>query len=124
MPSNENFITVEMFNAGIQELKNELKAEMQKNNTEIKTEIRVLQSDTAHLQTSIYWGFAIIAIVIALVTLFKNDKTENKAKKDVTVEQVHEIVDTAISKTLASLGKWLRKQKRLKLKTLPAQKKI
>ena len=105
MPSNENFITVEMFNAGIQELKNELKAEMQKNNTEIKTEIRVLQSDTAHLQTSIYWGFAIIAIVIALVTLFKNDKTENKAKKDVTVEQVHEIVDTAISKTLASLGK-------------------
>ena len=105
MPSNENFITVEMFNAGIQELKNELTAEIQKNNTEIKTEIRVLQSDTAHLQTSIYWGFAIIAIVIALVTLFKNDKTENKAKKDVTVEQVHEIVDTAISKTLASLGK-------------------
>ena len=79
MLSNDNYITIETFNKGIQELKQDLKAEIQ----EIRTDIRVLQSDTAHLQTSVYWGFAIIGIIIAFFALFKKDEkkqafTENE----------------------------------------------
>ena len=97
MPSNENYITVEMFNNGIREIKAEIQ--------EIRTDIRVLQSDTAHLQTSVYWGFAIMGLVLTIAIFFKGDKTEKKSQQSVTIEQVHEIVDTAIAKTLASLGK-------------------
>ena len=70
-----------MFNNGIQELK----AEIQKNNIEI----RVLQSDTAHLQTSVYWGFAIIGIVLTIVIFFKGEKTEKK--QTLTENQVIEV---------------------------------
>ena len=85
--------------------------------SKIHSEIRALQndvtslkSDSAHLQTSIYWGFAIIAIVIALVgftvslapaflEFLKNKKTYT------TTEQVQEIVDKAIAKALNSITK-------------------
>ena len=76
-----NYISIEMFNNGIQELK----AEIQKNNIEI----RVLQSDTAHLQTSVYWGFAIIGIVLTIVIFFKGEKTEKK--QTLTENQVIEV---------------------------------
>ena len=76
-----NYISVEMFNNGIQELK----AEIQKNNIEI----RVLQSDTAHLQTSVYWGFAIMALVITIAIFFKCVKTEKK--QNLTENQVIEV---------------------------------
>lgn len=85
--------------------------------SEIHSEIRTLQndvtslkSDNVHLQTSIYWGFAIIAIVIALVgftvslapaflEFLKNKKTY------ATVEQVQEIVDRAIARAFSSINK-------------------
>ena len=62
------------------------------------------------MQTSIYWGFAIIAIVIALVgftvslapaflEFLKNKRTY------ATTEQVQEIVDRAIAKAFSSISK-------------------
>ena len=98
MPNNENYITVDAFNNGIQELKQdfkssiqELKQDLKAEIQEIKTDIRVLQSDTAHLQTSVYWGFAIIAIVIAFFALFKNDNKKQEKKQTFTENQVIEI---------------------------------
>lgn len=87
MPSNDNYITIETFNKGIQELKQDLKAEIQ----EIRTDIRVLQSDTAHLQTSVYWSFAIMGIIIAFFALFKNDNKKEEQKQAFTENQVIEI---------------------------------
>lgn len=42
------------------------------------TEIRINQHDIAHVQTSVYWGFAIIGVIIAFVSLypFKHEKAE------------------------------------------------
>ena len=76
---NTNYITVDAFNNGIQELKQDFKSSFQELKQDLKTEIqkvnteiRVLQSDVAHLQTSVYWGFAIMAIVI--ITAIKTNK--------------------------------------------------
>lgn len=46
-----------------------LKHEIKDTRSELLTEIRVNQTETAHIQTSVYWGFAIMGIVIALVGL-------------------------------------------------------
>ena len=70
MTSGDNYITIEMFNGGIQEIKSEMNQRFDKLENEIKEikqEIRLNKNDTEHLQTSIYWGFAIIGVVIALV---------------------------------------------------------
>ena len=84
MTSNDNFITVEIFNNGIQEIKTELqniKSEM----LEIKAEVKQIENQQLltdakieWLQHSIYWSFAVIGIVIALVGLkpFKKEKAE------------------------------------------------
>lgn len=58
---NQQYVTVEMFNAGIAELKtgiDELKTEIR----EVKYDIRMNEHDIAHLQTSIYWGLALVAL--------------------------------------------------------------
>ena len=96
MPNNENYITVDAFNNGIQELKQdfkssiqELKQDLKAEIQEIKTDIRVLQSDTAHLQTSVYWGFAIMGIVLTIAIFFKGEKTDKK--QTFTENQVIEI---------------------------------
>ena len=75
MTSNDNYITIEMFNAGIQEIKTEIQQvnqridNLQTEVRELGQEMRLTQNDVAHIQTSIYWGFAIMGIVIALVGL-------------------------------------------------------
>ena len=72
MTSTDNYVTVEMFNAGIQEIKTEMNQRFDIIQAEIKEmgqEIRLTQNDVAHIQTSIYWGFAVMGIVIALVGL-------------------------------------------------------
>ena len=76
MASNDHYVTIEIFNQGIQEIKtevkqinNELHQEIKDTKNELLTEIRINEVGTSHLQTSIYWGFAIMGIVIALVGL-------------------------------------------------------
>ena len=66
MTSNDNYITIEMFNAGIQEIKSELK-EIKTELREIKYENQLNKNDTAHLQTTIYWGFALSTLLIGVV---------------------------------------------------------
>ena len=99
MTSNDKqeYITVEMFNDGLKEIKteiialnkriddvqteiNEMKQEIKDTRNELLTEIRLNQHDVAHLQASVYWGFAIIAFVVAFISLnpFRKEKTEHK----------------------------------------------
>ena len=78
MTSNDNYVTVEIFNNGIQEVNQRF----DKLENLINTGIRVNEVAHSYLQTSVYWGFAIIAFVVALVGLnpFKKEKIEKKSE--------------------------------------------
>ena len=126
MMSNDKFVTVEILDERINELKKELKIEINTGNTQIRNElkdataeintaIKINAVDNAHLQTSIYWGFAIatltIGVVIAIVGFFVTlapslrENSKRKESKYTTVEQVQSIVENAISKALLNIGK-------------------
>ena len=94
MTSNDNNITIEIFNKGIQEIKtevkqinNELHQEIKDTRNELLTEIRINEVGTSHLQTSIYWGFAIMGIVIALVGLIVAILALNPSRREKTEKE-------------------------------------
>ena len=59
--NGNNVLTIEMFNAGMSELRAEIR--------DVRYETRLNGAKIDWMQTSIYWGFAIMGIVIALVGL-------------------------------------------------------
>ena len=105
------YIKEETFNLKM----NSLEKRFDKLENLIETEIRLNNQAHEHLQTSIYWGFAIatltIAVVIAIVgfvvTLAPSlrENSKRKESKYTTVEQVQSIVENAISKALLNIGK-------------------
>ena len=110
---NQQFLTVDMFNAKMDAFTATVERKLETSTTELKNEIRLNASDIAHLQTSVYWGFAIVAIVIALVglvatlapafmSLAKNLKDE---KPYITSEQVQDMIDRAIARAFSSIRK-------------------
>ena len=95
---NNNFVTVEMFNAGIQEIKNEMaemrreiKQEIKDTRQELMTEIRINQNDTAHVQTSVYWGFAIMGIIIAFISVYLPRKEKSERGEDLSPRNIRDI---------------------------------
>lgn len=117
MTSNDNvqYVTVEVFNAGISELRSEIhrtNEEIKAAIAEMKHELRYQARDIEHLQTSIYWGFAVIAIVVALVgfvmtlaPMFREMYRDSKqAKKDTppSRSEIQKMVDEAIAKALSA----------------------
>ena len=59
--------------------------------TAIGYELKYHSVDTVHLQTSVYWGFAVIAVVVAFVGFV------------ITLAPMFcEMIDTAVAKALAS----------------------
>ena len=92
---------------------NGMKQEIKDTRSELLTEIRLNQNDTAHLQTSVYWGFAIMAFVVAFVGLypFRREKTENatQQKEILTEARVEKIAETiaekVMSKALAGISR-------------------
>ena len=93
-----NYVTVETFNDGIAAINQRLDKIDQKM-TEMRYEMRYNARDIEHLQTSVYWGFALLGIIIALVQLFKREKSE-QPKPDITRSDVQTMIDAAISKAL------------------------
>ena len=124
MTSGDNVLTVEIFNAGMNEIKFEIqgimseiqimKGEIQgiKNDIqELKNEVRILDKNIAVnsgkvevLQTSINLGFGVIAIVVAFVVAFipyfKREKSEKQEKEFLTVEKAKSMIDEAVSRAL------------------------
>lgn len=125
MTSEDKYITVEMFNAGVEKLRTEIRAgndqirtELLESKTELKAEIRLNAQDTVHLQTSVYWGFAILAVVVALVgfvitlaPMFKGiykDAKEFRRREDMR-EVAREVVkDEVKEEVLKVLGKYMQ----------------
>ena len=115
MTSNDNYITVEMFNDGLNRIEekiitltqdiNQLNQRFDKLENLVMTEIRVNETAHSYLQTSIYWGFAIIAFVVAFVGLypFKREKTENatQQKETLTEARVEKIAETIAEKVMS-----------------------
>ncbi|MBQ3646280.1 MAG: hypothetical protein IJQ47_01005 [Synergistaceae bacterium] len=89
----------------IQGVKAELHAEIQ----DVKVETRMNTQQTADLQTSVYWGFALMTIFIALSgfmislapTFLEHFREKQKSKKYVTHDEVKDIVGYAVEKALA-----------------------
>ena len=93
MTSNDNYITIEMFNAGIQEIKSEFNQRFDK--LENKIEANTIKIDS--VQSSINTGFTTVGIIIALVGLiiavigvFKKEKSEIKSE-DLSPRNIRDI---------------------------------
>ena len=94
--------------AGIEKLSNETKAgiedlrsETMTENTSLNGEIRVISARLDSLETTVYWGFAIIAFILAF-SAFVPAITEffrSLRKPSVTLEDVERIVNAAISQS-------------------------
>ena len=104
MTSNDNYVTIEIFNHGIQEIKNEI-SNLRSEIRDVRYENRLNSAKIDWLQHSIYWGFAVIAFVVAYVSLRPSKKEKSEKQKFTTAEQVQEIVDQAITKAFANLVK-------------------
>ena len=104
MTSNDNYVTIEIFNQGIQEIKNEI-SNLHSEIRDVKYDNRLNSAKIDWLQHSIYWGFAVIAFVVAYVSLRPSRKEKSEKQKFMTAEQVQEIVNNAITKAFANLGK-------------------
>lgn len=123
---NQQYVTVEMFNAGIESLR----AEIRRGNEqmrEIRAEVQALDRkvelnahDIEHVQTSIYWGFAIMALVISLVgfvvtlaPMFKEMYKESRKSAELekkSLKQEQEIRDLREEFARLKLGRQRRLQ--------------
>ena len=118
MTSSDNFITIELFNNGIHEIKSEMKQmknefhqEIQDTKKELLNEIRVNSIKIEGVHNSVNWGFAVatititavIAIIGLIATLAPTIKEffTSKQKKFTTEEKVQSMIETAITNALA-----------------------
>ena len=103
---NTRYVTVEMFNDGMAAVTSRLDAinrrldKIDQTIAEMRYEIRYNARDIDHLQTSVYWGFAILGIIVALAPSFRREKTE-KPQPEVTRSDVQSMIDEAISRALS-----------------------
>lgn len=107
MTSNDNqqFVTVEMFTNATSTTNRHL-ASIDNTLTEMRYELRYNTRDTEHLQTSVYWGFAILGIIIAIVSItapllleiFRESRSNKKHEdmKEVAREVMHEELSEAV----------------------------
>ncbi len=106
----EEFVNKEVFDARMDRIEAivekaliEMKADNEKLRSELKTEIRMLDTRVDALgsridtvQTTVYWGFAIIAIVLAFLPTIQ-DWRRMFHKPAVTMEDVERAINAAIA---------------------------
>ena len=130
MTSNDNrqFVTVEMFNSAHDIIQKRFDIidgkfiSLDKTLTVIGYELRFNARDNEHVQTSVYWGFAILGVLIAffgmLATLApllreiykdsrqaKNSDNFKKIAREVMHEEISDAVAQAVNKALGTFGK-------------------
>lgn len=89
----------------------DLRAELKEDIHGLRTEIRVLDERITStnfrvdaLQTTVYWGFTLLTLVIALVSFSPSiaEFLKNLRKPPITLEDVERIVNTAIQRASLS----------------------
>ena len=106
---NTRYVTVEMFNDGMAAVTSRLDAinrrlvKIDQTIAEMRYEIRYNARDIDHLQTSVYWGFAIMGVVVALAGFMiavAPMLREARQLKQEMCEIARSVVDEAISRAL------------------------
>ena len=87
-----------------------LRSEMRENDTQIRSEIRVLDSRIEGLnmrfdvlQTSVYWGFTLIGLILAFAVFVPSllDFFKGLRKPSLTAEDVERMIDAALKREAA-----------------------
>ena len=121
MTSNDNqqYLTVELFNAKIDALMAQISLENEKLRSELKAEIQDVRSISLvnsakieMLQHIFYWGFGIMTVVIAIIAVLvpylfrerKEKRQEQTQQQYTTHHDVQDMISQALS-TLNSGGK-------------------
>jgi len=91
--SQNDYLTVEMFNRGISEVTTEIR--------EVRFETQLNRAKIEIMQHSIYLGFAIMAFVVAYVVIFKPERSEKK-EPELTTAKVQTMIDEAIARALVT----------------------
>lgn len=109
MTSNDNqqYITVELFNSKMETLMTQIRLENEKLRSELHGEIQAVHSDVkvnsaqiAELHHFMYWGFAILTLVSALVPLFRHERKEKRQEQNQTIlteDKVQAMIAKALS---------------------------
>ena len=79
-----------------EKLRSEVKAEV----LDIRGDIRTLNARIDGLQTGVYWGFTVLALLFGFVTFAPSitDFLRNLRKPSVTLEDVERVVDAALQR--------------------------
>ena len=121
MTSNDNqqYITVELFNSKMEtfiaqiklsneQLRNELNSKIDSVQSELRAEIQAVatqvQVNSAKiemLQHTFYWGFAILALIVAFVPMFRREHKDKE--QTITRNNVLEIVNEAVAKAFTNI---------------------
>ena len=105
---NTRYVTVEMYQAGTAATNRHLLS-IDQTLAGIWQEIRYQERDAEHMQTTIYWGFAILALVVAFVgylvslaPIFRDMyKDAREARDDRLKREMREIAQEEIARALA-----------------------
>ena len=112
MTSNDNhqYLTVEMFNSKMdtfmtqirlenEKLRSELRAEFQAGFSTLQIQTQVNSAKIEMLQHTFYWGFAILAVVVALVPYFRRERKQKApeiTQTSLTEDRVKELIAQAL----------------------------
>lgn len=98
---NARYVTVEMFNGAITDINHRLD-KIDQTLTEMRYEIRYNARDIDHLQTSVYWGFAIMGVVVALVGFMIAIAPILKEARQLK-QEMHEIARSVAGEVMSSV---------------------
>lgn len=111
---NQQYITVELFNSKMEtfiaqirldneRLRNELNSKIDSVQASLHSEIQVNSAKIEMLQHTFYWGFAILALIVAFVPMFRRERKEKQPEEVLTREKVQEIVREIIAETASNV---------------------
>ncbi len=95
----------------IQGVQTSLHSEIQGVQASLHTEIQALSTQVnvnsvkiEMLQHTFYWGFAILALIVAFVPMFRRERKERQQEPALTREKVQEIVREIMSETASNIS--------------------
>ena len=119
MTSNDKqqYITVELFNSKMdtlltqiklenEKLRSELHNEIQTGLSALNTQIQVNSAQIAELHHFMYWGFALLTIVTAIIPLFRRERkeqTKEHTQSTLTEDRVQDMIAQALANRKAAV---------------------